>query len=204
MPMAFAVGALNEPKESKGFCIDRYNLLTNCVMVGLIVLGLVIEWKPLASLWYANLGDVSQTKLELSRYRFPEVLVEYVRRSGDYTIAESYWQQALALDPGNVSANQRWGELLLARGEYVRAAQLLEAAYARDPASPVTSQLLGAAYLGMGQMDNAYNYWVRLPDAVGRLESEAWVRYETNGDKVRAGWALALARRILDERLAQP
>jgi O-antigen ligase len=179
------------------------NRKTNAValgIAGLALLSMGTSWKTIAAMWSANLGSVSQTQVELSAYNFPDTLVEYVRRNKDLSTSEVYFERALALDPGNVTANQRLAQIALARAEFDTAFDYLEPAYQRDPNNPVTWQLIGAAYLGLGHLDQAYDFWSRLPNAAGKLESEAWVRYETRGDSERAHWAWQLAARFFTER----
>jgi len=111
-----------------------------------------------------------------------------------------WFSRALALDAGNRTANQRMGEIALARGQYEPARDYLEAAYHRDPASEVNWQLLGDAYLALGRADDAFALWSRVPDAPGRLELEALIRFEPVGDHARALQAQDLAARIRTER----
>ena len=175
----------------------------NAVALGIAELALLsigASWQTIAAMGYASLGSVSQTQIELSAYSFPNTLVEYVRRNDDLSTSEMYFNRVLALDPGNVTANQRLAQIALARADFDTAFDYLESAYQRDPNNPVTWQLLGATYLGFGQMDEAYDFWARLPNAAGKLESEAWVRHETRGDSERARWAWQLAARFFTER----
>ncbi len=166
----------------------------------IILSGLVLGWNLIISAWYTNLGSVSQTRLELSQYKFPYQLAEYTRREADYSKIELYFRQALAVDPCNIPANQRLAMLALEREEYVSAIKLLKKAYARNSSDPVTLQLLGATYLGRGCFDEAYTFWSRLPDAPKKLELEAWIRYGTRGDNERAYQARKLAIKIMGER----
>ena len=170
------------------------------VTLGLIVLlsvvSFLLSWNRLAALWYANLGSVVQTQVELKDYVFPERLVDYVRHDGDESTAEGYFGQALAYDPGNVTARQRLALIALGRGEHDVARAYLESAYRADAGNVVTRELLGEAYLGLGRLDEAYALCSGLPGMVTRLQGVAWVRYDRNKDSQRAGWARALAERI--------
>jgi hypothetical protein len=200
LPIALTAAAMDK-STARPLGFSRKAVLTTG-LVGVLSLASLaaVDLTGLGAMWFANLGAVSETRQELSQYHFPETLVEYVRRDEDFSQSESYFQQAIAMDFGNVTANQRLGQLALARADYEAAKNYFLAADERDPSNPVTWQLLGAAYLGLGQIDNAHEYWARLADAPSRLESEAWVRYETRGDHERAQWALALAKRIESER----
>jgi O-antigen ligase len=164
------------------------------------VIILVLTWSPLSALWNANLGSLAQTRVELGQYKFPEQLVEYTRRDADLTLAEDFFRRALSLDDGNVTANQRLAMIALARGDYRGALGLAQTAYKRDANDPVTWQLLGDAYLGLGDPEQAYTYWSRIDGAPGRLREEAIVRYAPQRDWARAKWAEGLAERIQASR----
>jgi O-Antigen ligase/Tetratricopeptide repeat len=157
----------------------------------------------LAAMWFANMGSVAETRVELGSYSFPDSLVEYTRRNCglqndkcELSAAEGYLQEALAYDSGNVTANQRLAEIDLARGQYDDALAYSQSAYTRDTNNPVTWQLLGDAYLALGRNDEAYAFWSRVGDAAAKLDIEASVRYEKSGDYERAGWARQLAERV--------
>ena len=123
-----------------------------------------------------------------------------MRRESDLSRAIAWFGRALALDAGNRTANQRMGEIALARGQYEAARDYLEAAYGRDPANEANWQLLGDAYLALGRADDAFALWSRVPDAPARLELEAVIRFEPVGDHTRARQAQELAARIRTER----
>ena len=110
--------------------------------------------------------------------------------------AEGYFKLALAWDPGNVTANQRLAAIELAGGGHEAARAHARAAYERDEKNPVTWQLLGDAHLALRQVDGAYGFWSRVHGADAKLQEEAWVRYEKNGDNVRAGRARTLAEKV--------
>ena len=117
--------------------------------------------------------------------------------------AEDYFAQALGPDAGNVTANQRVAAIELAGGGYDAALAYAQAAYERDEKNRVTWQLLGDAHLAPVQVDEAYTVWSSVDGAEAKLQEEAWVRYEKNGDRERAGWAKALAERVRLARRAR-
>ncbi|MBI5878840.1 MAG: O-antigen ligase family protein [Chloroflexi bacterium] len=149
---------------------------------------------------YANLGALAQSRAELAGYRVPDRLPETLRREAPLDEAIAAYRQALALDPGNRTANQRMGMIALARGQYDAAMSYIEAAYRRDPANETLRMLMGDAALAAGRADDAYTFWVRAPDAPSRLELTASLRYDKLNDLERAAAARALAARIASER----
>jgi tetratricopeptide (TPR) repeat protein len=172
--------------------------------VGAVILfALVIISRPMSALWYANLGSLSQTNLELRQYKFPERLVEYTRRDGDLTGAENYFREAQSRDLDNVTANQRLALIALARRDYEAALALAQTAQQGDVNNTTTWQILGDAHLALGQLDNAYTYWSRLDDAPNRLLEEVSVRYAPLHDGKRIYWAKKLAERIRSERYGE-
>lgn len=170
------------------------------VIACLASLALVFTLKQPVATWYANLGSLAQTRTELGQYSFPDSLVEYTRRQQDLTQAETYFHAALEIDPENVTANQRLGMIALARGEYGDALEFGNAALRADPNSPITWQVLGDAYLALGQPDQAYAYWSHLEKAADKLNVEAATRYDRVGDQVRANWTREMELRIEQTR----
>ena len=82
----------------------------------------------------ANLGTLAQTRAELSVYQWPAwPIQDALRRSPEVDLAPAiaHYEAALALDPHNVAANRRLGQIELSRGQYDAARQHLETAFER-------------------------------------------------------------------------
>lgn len=193
------------PRQRSG--LDPALLIAAVLLLVVASASVFLMWQGIAAMGSANLGSVAQTRYELGLYKWPEPLVEDIRRrctsQGDscgLNEAIRHYTRALTLDPANVTANQRLAEIALAQGAYDEARVMLERALRREPSNLVTLQLIGDAYLGLGQLDQAYTYWSRVPGAETKLQGEAWVRYEKNGDKVRADWAKQIAKRVTDQK----
>jgi tetratricopeptide (TPR) repeat protein len=199
LPMGLTVAALRRtnarrPKETQSALVLRAGLVA-LVIIPIIVVALLAREQILAA-WYANLGSVIETRAELVPYHWPDHLVEYQRRDVNMAEAELNFQRALDYETGNVTASQRLASIALARGQYNAALEYLDAAYAHNANDAITWELLGEAYLGVGQIDQAYTFWSRIPDAAPRLERLSHVRFGRMGDNTRAQWALALAARM--------
>jgi hypothetical protein len=227
VPMAIAIASDQIALDGRMSQVPQYisqranrHLLASLSVGAILLFSLALFFtttrNQLAAMWFANLGSVAETRVELGRYSFPDNLVEYTRRdcelsrdgtravvrhvprvaNCDLRGAEDYFREALALDGGNVTANQRLAAIALARGNYDAALTNGLNAYERDATNSVTWQLLGDAYLALGRQDGAYTFWSRLSDAATKLEIEASVRYEKNGDSKRSDWAKQLAERV--------
>lgn len=144
----------------------------------------------------ANLGAVLQTRAELSLYRWPTwPLQDALRRSPQVDLAPAIarYQAALALDPGNVTAHRRLGQIELARGEAAAACRHLEAAYVAAPGQRATRQLLGESYAIAGDLERAAALWRTVDVSQQQLELRRWW-YEHLGEKERAQWIQQAAR----------
>jgi len=160
----------------------------------LLALGLVVFWwwRPLAGQWHACLGAIAQTRIELSAYdpyHFSDPTLDQVRRTVDLAPAIRHYEAALAWDPGNVTARQRLGGILLSRGQYDRAFEHLQRLWDDGHRDAVTRLLLGDALVAMGQVDVAVQVVRGLRWAKSRLEGQAWSRYQVYGDTQRARYA---------------
>ena len=145
----------------------------------------------------ANLGALAQTRAELSRYRWPEwPIQDALRRSPEVDLepAIARYEAALALDPDNVTANRRLGQIELSRGQYGAATDHLENALAAAPWQRATRQLLGESYAINGQTELAAKLWRTMDLAQGQLAARLWW-YEHIGDAERAR-RLAEAREL--------
>lgn len=162
-----------------------------------LALGLVVLLSPAArAAAQANLGAVLQTRAELSIYRWPTwPLQDAVRRSpqADLAPAIARYRAALALDPGNATANRRLGQIELARGEEAAARRHLKAAYATAPEQRATRQLLGESYAIAGDLKRAADLWRTVDVSQQQLELRQWW-YEHIGEGERAHWIQQAAR----------
>ncbi len=121
----------------------------------------------------ANLGAVTQSRAELSLYQWPEWPVQdAVRLSEKIDLAQSiaYYEQALVRNPKNVTANRRLGQILLSRGDFVKAQKYLESAYLQSPHQRATRQLLGEVYAVRGEIKKAVTLLETVDTSNGQLE----------------------------------
>ena len=140
----------------------------------------------------ANLGAVDQTIAELSVYDWPDVPIQdELRRSKDIDLsqAEARYRASLALDPANVTAHHRLGQIAIARGEYDVARNHLEMAYMAAPERRSVRQLLGEVVAIQGDPVRAAELWHGMNFEAGQLalrhfwyehrqENESLIRFE--------------------------
>jgi hypothetical protein len=178
VPLAFAVPALRRARLAR-----RINLAA----AGAIVAGalLVAALPALRAAWSANLGAVEQSRAELAVYSWPEWrLQDEVRRQLDLSRAIGHFEQALALDAGNFSANRRLGQIALSLGDYEAALEYLQRAYAAMPGDNATRQLYGEALIANGQLAEGARLWQTVNQEQGQLQARLFW-YEYIGDEER-------------------
>lgn len=165
------------------------------LLVGLVSL-------PGQSLLESNLGTLSQTRAELSVYRWPDIPIQdALRQSGqvDLNDASAYYQAALQLDAQNVAANRRLAQIELARGQYDSACQRLALAYAAAPGQRATRQLLGECYALQGTAGQAAALWQTIDNLESQLETRIWWYADYLDDSQRAA-ALSQALQLVKQR----
>jgi hypothetical protein len=176
------------------------------VLVFAVLLALL--WRPLAAAWYANLGAVAQTLVELRSYdyhHFDDPTLDEVRQREDLSRAVSYFERAVALDPGQVTARTRLAQIALARGKYETGLEHAQAAWEAGYQDRVTRLVLGDALAAQGRVEEAAALVTGLERAMSRLEGQAFSRYQRNGDWQRAAyaWRTVLALDPGNERVRQ-
>jgi tetratricopeptide (TPR) repeat protein len=187
IPLAFA-GTLPHTLDGERQRPRRWSSLA--LALGIIMLvGVALVWRgPLLSQVASNSAAVQQSRAELGVYHWPEWPVQdEVRRQRDLGPVVALYHRALALDPGNASANRRLGQIELSLGEYAAALGHLQAAYAAEPSSNTTRQLLGEAYLANGQRQEGQMLWSGVSNEQGQLDIRVWW-YDYIGEKERAEW----------------
>jgi tetratricopeptide (TPR) repeat protein len=137
----------------------------------------------------ANLGAVAQTQAELSVFHWPEwPFQDAVRRSPQVNLAPAiaHYQAALALDPANVTANRRSGQIELSFQQYDAARRHLLAAYAVAPHQRATRQLVGECYAIAGDVEQAAVLWKTIDVGQQQLQLREWWYTYSLKDQERA------------------
>jgi tetratricopeptide (TPR) repeat protein len=153
---------------------------------------LLFSGRRLAAAWYADLGAVAQTLVELPPYdynRFDDPTLDQIRQREDLAVAEAYFERALALDPGQVTARTRLAHIALGRGEYKAALEHTQSAWEAGHRDRVTRLLLGDALVAQGRLEEAVAVVRGLEWAESRLNGQAWYRYWVGEDWQRAAYA---------------
>jgi tetratricopeptide (TPR) repeat protein len=140
------------------------------------------------AMFEANLGALAQTRAELSVYHWPEWgIQDDLRRSPQIDLAPAIaqYRTALAIDPANVTADRRLGQIELSRGEYDAARHHLETAYAVAPEQRATRQMLGESYAIAGEFEKAVALWKTIDVSENQLAIRQWW-YDHIGERERA------------------
>ncbi len=169
-------------------------------IIALLVGVILLNARSLVSSFYANLGAVAQTRLELSQYdpaEFENLSIHDIRQSASPERLDpimDYFYQSININPNNRTALQRLAQITHSRNEYgvsyKHAQRLWDAGYRDD-----TSRLLfGDALLANGEIQTAADTIKGLTWAEDRLMGAAWYRYWVKGDVQRAAdaWRLVL------------
>jgi tetratricopeptide (TPR) repeat protein len=204
LPIGFALGLA--PRQEKKRTVHARK--TTWGLAGLLALGLLWLLTPTArSAFLSNLGAVEQTRAELSVYSWPEWgIQDEVRRSPDVNLAPAiaYYQAALALNPDNVSANRRLGQIQLSLGQYAEAHEHLQRAYDEAAWQQANRFLLGESEAVSGNIDQAAALWRTVSgklwwdqDWIGpQLFRKRQWWYEHIGEKQKAAWISEVIDRV--------
>jgi tetratricopeptide (TPR) repeat protein len=162
--------------------------LASSLLVGILLAAILAYTfrRPLLSTMYADRGAVEMARVELAG--FPTGKFDDGSRAAELAPAESLFTKALALDPGNVTANYRLGLAALLRRDFPAAQTSLEKAYSADPGHRGVQKSLGYCYVWLGQLERAGQVLSGIPEA--RREMEAYVSWwQEQGRPDLARWA---------------
>jgi Flp pilus assembly protein TadD len=148
------------------------------------------------SQWLSNRASLMQTRVELSPHD-PSVwsLQDNIRRvyAAQLVPAVDMYQRALTLNPRNISAHRRLGQIELSLGRNDSAFAHLAEAYRLADGQRVTRQLLGEMQALEGNVASAVRLWQPLDLSHNQLDARMWW-YSERGD-IEASSALAAAVR---------
>jgi tetratricopeptide (TPR) repeat protein len=188
-----------QPVATSGAALRRANRLALAGSLAPIVAIVVMFFLPGArAALAANIGTVTQTRAELAIYRWPDwPIQDELRRNGgvDLSKALGYYNNALVLNPGNVTAHRRLGQIAISVGDYVSAQRHLEIAYAMAPDQRTTRQLLGELYAIGGDLERAAQLWRTVDMTHGELDARYWW-YTHIGAEQQAEWLKQAASQL--------
>ena len=179
-----------EASDQRQVSMKRRNVYAIPVLCGMCVVLTVaaLALPQSRAVIQANLGTLAQTRAELSVYQWPAwPIQDALRRSPEVDLgpAIARYAAALALDPHNVAANRRLGQIELSKGQYDAARQHLETAFENAPRQRATRQMLGESYAIAGDAERAASLWRTVDVGQEQLAvRQGW--YEHIGDTQRA------------------
>lgn len=152
----------------------EYEFDNRIIGFGLLVLALMLVLNPARSLstWYANLGAVRLSQVELDG--FPKdgwTGPAIVPRLG---VASRTLQTALQLDPDNWVANQYLGRILMLSQDFDAASKYLGAAYKLVPDHRGIIKSLGYCYAWLGETNKSKALLSQIPEAQEELDVYTW------------------------------
>jgi len=137
-----------------------------------LVLLLVSFHRQALSAGLANAGSVLLARDELRGW--PTAHENGAVPSGARVLAAELFSRALALDPGNVSANYRLGLMAIDERDYVRARNPLQTALAEDPGHRGVRKALAYDLTWLGALDEAQPLLEGISEASQELGVYAW------------------------------
>lgn len=176
-----------------------YRRITSLWFVVLVLLSVLFS-KNIMSAWYANLGSMLMSQVELDG--FPNngwAGPAIVSKLDEAEIALRY---SLQLAPNNRTANQRLGMISMLQQDFESASVYLETAYKAAPDHRGVVKNLGYCYIWLGNMEKAEPFVSRIPEAQEELDVYVWW-WKTQGRSDLSENA-SLALHLLEARTGQP
>jgi O-antigen ligase len=164
-------------------------LILGVGMVGLLALTCILFYRPILSAFYANLGAIEQTRLEMSNYdpdNFQNDSLDQVRQHLSLDDVQSLLHKSLDWNPKNRVALLRLGDIALSYNDEPDAAKDLQAAWDYGYHDNRTRLLYGDLLVMQGKVQAAASVQKGVAWAELRMSGQAWYRYWLNNDYRRA------------------
>lgn len=181
----------------------RYLRMGLAAIVPLLVL-LGLFYRPILSSFYANLGAIEQTRMELSSYdpnNFQNDSLDQVRRRLSLSGVQALFNKSLSWNTNNRVALLRLGDIALSYGDEASAQASLQAAWDDGYRDNRTRLLYGDLLVMQGQVQRAASVQQGVTWAMDRLSGQAWYRYWLNDDfrRARDAWQTVLLLKPSDK-----
>ena len=163
----------NRPQLPRAMLVrDKINIRIVLVLViGLITI-LALNSNKLIAIWYANLGAVKMSQIELGN--FPTNRWIGTELAFDLTGAEAVLLRALHYDPNNQTANHRLGLISILHQDFDAASVYLEKAYIEAPEHRGIIKTLGYCYVWLGKTEKASLLLAQIPESKNELKTYIW------------------------------
>jgi len=148
----------------------RFKVLVGALLAAIVVL--VLNQNKTRALWYANLGAVQMSQVELKD--FPTGQWETAEIVPRLELAETTFQSALQYEPYNQTANYRLGRISMLRQDFKTAAANLETAYQKAPNHRGIIKSLGYCYVWLGDINKGQQLLDQIPEAHKEMENYVW------------------------------
>ena len=139
-------------------------------VAGAFLMLVAVALFPWSATYHANQGCVAQAQADLS-----PVLDDGQRAILQEQAAEHY-RRAIQIDPGNRTARQRLGLMLVEEDRFDDGVGHLEVAWQADPGNTTTQKGLGLAYVWVGELEEAQPLLVDVSGIVEELNVWGWWR----------------------------
>jgi hypothetical protein len=169
--IAFSVLVTQRKKLST---IGRIKFNVRIVGIGLLsmIVILLVFSKIVLSVWYANLGSVLMSQVELEG--FPNNGWAGPAIASNLEDAEKALRTSLQLDPNNRTANQRLGMIAMLRQNFMSASKHLETAHSVAPEHRGIVKSLGYCYVWLGNLEKAELFLSGIPEAHEEMDVYIW------------------------------
>lgn len=168
-----ALSVLVTQKENLGKpAISKFYRQIAGLWLVVLVLLIFLFSKNIMSTWYANLGSVLMSQVELNG--FPDkgwAVSDSLSKMADAEIA---LHTSLQFAPRNRTANQRLGMIAMLRQDFESASEYLETAYEFAPDHRGIVKSLGYCYVWLGNFEKAALFLSRVPEAQEELDVYIW------------------------------
>jgi hypothetical protein len=137
-----------------------------------IVMVLAFNLSKIAAFWYANLGAVQMSQVQLKD--FPSGQWETSEIVPRLELADTTLRSALRYERHNQTANYRLGLISMLRQDFKTAATNLETAYQEAPNHRGIIKSLGYCYVWLGDLSKAQPLLNQIPEAHKEMENYVW------------------------------
>lgn len=169
--VALSVLVTRDENPDKPVISKIYRQMAGVWFVVLVLLSVLFS-KNIMSAWYANLGSVLMSRVELDG--FPNNGWAGPAIASKLDEAEIALRYSLQLAPNNRTANQRLGMISMLRQDFASASEFLESAYKIAPEHRGVVKSLGYCYVWLGNFEKAALFLSGIPEAQEELDVYIW------------------------------